>query len=345
MEREPPETAREKQVRLAIAGIVVLFLAYITLASLWAFTSTFFLAIFAYVILKPLYVSLRSRGLGKTSAGITAMLIGAVVIGIPCVILFAMLANETLHLINNTTFQPYVTMVDGHLSTLQKMFPDTNVSAAVNEALIGVLSAALNALKSLVLSVIQNVGKLMLDLLILIFTLYYLLVSEGSLGKFGRSLIPFNRKNTEKLASEFKKVTYSVLICTGLMAIVQAVPLMLVFMYYGVPAAVFFGIIAAVLACIPFTGVPFVWVPIVLAEIMQKNYDAAMGISVIGLIVFGIENLRPVIQNRIGQLHPLISILGIIIGLQYFGIMGVLIGPLLLSYTLLTMQMFKEEYA
>jgi predicted PurR-regulated permease PerM len=345
MEKENPESAGEKKVRMAIAGIVVLFLAYITLASLWVYTSTFFLAIFAYVLLKPVYTSLKARGLGKTSSAITAMLIGAVVLGIPCLLVFGLLANETLNLVNHATFQPYIDMVDSHLSTLQQMFPDYDVSANVNKLVVGLLSAGLNALKSLVLSVVQNIGKLMLDALIFVFTLYYMLASEDSLGKFGRSLIPFNRKNTEKLAREFKKVTYSVLICTGLMAVIQSVPLMLAFMYYGLPAAAFFGVIAAILACIPFTGVPFVWVPIVLVELAQQNYGAAIGITLVGIVVFGIENLRPILQNRIGQLHPLISILGIIIGLQYFGIMGILIGPLLLSYSLLTMEMFKEEYA
>jgi len=118
----------------------------------------------------------------------------------------------------------------------------------------------------------------------------------------------------------------------------------LVLMYFNVPGAVFWGFLAFLLTFIPFVGIPFVWIPITIVEYFQGNTDAAIGILAAGIVIAIIENGRPLLQKRIGDIHPLISILGVIIGIVYFGVLGVLIGPLLLSYTILALGMFVEEY-
>jgi predicted PurR-regulated permease PerM len=139
-------------------------------------------------------------------------------------------------------------------------------------------------------------------------------------------------------------VLYSSIVVTGLMALIQAVPLTLVFMYFNVPGAAFLGFIAAILTCIPFTGIPFVWIPVAALELLGGNYGAGVGIVATGIVIAIIENFRPMLQNRIGDIHPMVSLLGVIIGVVYFGILGLFIGPIFLSFTLLCARMFKEEY-
>jgi predicted PurR-regulated permease PerM len=116
-------------------------------------------------------------------------------------------------------------------------------------------------------------------------------------------------------------------------------------MYFNIPAAAFLGLIGMVLACIPFLGVPIIWVPIAALEALAGNYEAALAIAGIGVLVFIAENvLRPLLQKGVGQIHPLISVIGAILGIVYFGILGVLIGPIVLSFAVLMARMFKEEY-
>jgi predicted PurR-regulated permease PerM len=54
--------------------------------------------------------------------------------------------------------------------------------------------------------------------------------------------------------------------------------------------------------------------------------------------------LRPMIQKKVGEIHPFLSLIGIIIGVSLFGLIGIVIGPLLLSYFILTLEMFSKEY-
>ena len=184
---------------------------------------------------------------------------------------------------------------------------------------------------------------MMLGLLIAVFTFYYLLTAESSLGSV-RAVIPFSKKNTDILIRDFKSILYSSIVVTGIMAVIQALPLTLVFMYFNVPGAVFLGFIAAILTCIPFTGIPFVWIPVAALELLGGNYAAGGGIVASGVIIAIIENFRPMLQNKIGDIHPMVALLGVIIGVVYFGMLGLFIGPILLSFTLLCAGMFKEEY-
>ncbi|MCX6769396.1 MAG: AI-2E family transporter [Candidatus Micrarchaeota archaeon] len=325
------------------AGLLVLALILIVGAVLWQFMAAFFIAVVGYVYLNPVYKALRGKGLGKTLSGWITMIIGAILIAIPSIFILNAVINETAGLINPTTMSNNYNALTAGFSNLGNYLPAGVDPNQVSMELGKIFFQATIYLQSLLVGWLESAGGMALGFLIMVFTFYYLLVAEGSLGKV-RAVIPFSKKNTDTLISEFRKVLYSSIVVTGLMAVIQAVPLTLVFMYFNVPGAVFLGFIAAILTCIPFTGIPFVWIPIAALELLGGNYPAGIGIIIAGLIIAVIENFRPVFQNKIGEIHPLVSLLGAIIGVIYFGILGLFIGPILLSFTLLSARMFKEEY-
>jgi len=341
-------SARENRDRRAngiAAGLGVLALALIVGAVLWQFMGAFFIAVAGYVFLNPLYVLLRKRGMGKVAAGWTTLMVGAIALGIPGLFLIDLAAQQTLALLNSSSMQANVASFSANLSNIDAYLPpgmqvDT---AKLSTELTGVFLQAAAFFKNMLVGWLEGIGGLALGLLIVVFTFYYLLTAEDSLGAV-RAVIPFSKKNTDILIRDFKSVLYSSIVVTGLMAIIQAVPLTLVFMYFNVPGAIFLGFIAAVLTCIPFTGIPFVWIPVAALELLGGNYAAGGGIILAGVVIAVIENFRCMLQSRIGDIHPMVALLGVIIGVVYFGILGLFIGPILLSFTLLTARMFKEEY-
>jgi predicted PurR-regulated permease PerM len=83
----------------------------------------------------------------------------------------------------------------------------------------------------------------------------------------------------------------------------------------------------------------------VIIQLVQQDYFTAVGILIGGVILSSIDNvLRPIIQDKVGRIHPLESLIGVIIGLNLFGLLGIIIGPLLISYVVLMAKMFNEEY-
>ncbi len=338
------DEVKEKRVRLAIAAAALIIMLYLVAAVLWNYVVTFFVAFLGYIFLKPVYLFLRSHTLGKATSGILTMIIGLIFVGIPAIIIGGILINETIMLFSQQNIIYMTNFVSTSLTKIGAYLPTDALSPTINKEISASFAKALGSVSTLVLNSLQGVGDLALQLLVLLFALYYLLTGEDKIQMIKKKLLPFNAKNTERLMKEFNKVTYSVVISSGLIGLIQAVPLTLVLMYFNVPGAVFWGFLAFLLTFIPFVGIPFVWIPITIVEYFQGNTDAAIGILAAGIVIAIIENGRPLLQKRIGDIHPLISILGVIIGIVYFGVLGVLIGPLLLSYTILALGMFVEEY-
>jgi predicted PurR-regulated permease PerM len=99
------------------------------------------------------------------------------------------------------------------------------------------------------------------------------------------------------------------------------------------------------MAFIPVLGTPLVWVPAALVKLAQGHTGQGVGILLIGMVVvMNIDNLlRIVLARRIGDIHPLITLVGVILGVEIFGILGLVIGPLLLSYFMVLMRVFERE--
>jgi len=336
---------RDKRANSITAGLGVLALVLICGAVLWNFMGAFFIAVVGYVFLNPFYTMLRKHGRGKVSAGWATLIVGAIVLGIPSIFVLNLLLQQTLALLNASSLQASVASFSANLSNLDAYLPagmqmDTT---KLSSELTAVFMQAAAFTKNVLMGWLEGLGGMALGLLIVVFTFYYLLTAEESLGSV-RAVLPFSRKNTDILIKDFRSVLYSSIVVTGIMAVIQALPLTLVFIYFNVPGAVFLGFVAAILTCIPFTGIPFVWIPVAALELLGGNYTAGGGIILAGVIIAIIENFRPMLQNKIGDIHPMVALLGVIIGVVYFGMLGLFIGPILLSFTLLCASMFKEEY-
>jgi len=336
---------KDRRANGIAAGLGVLALVLICGAVLWKFIGAFFIAVVGYVFLNPFYAALRKKGFGKVSAGWATLIVGAIVLGVPAFLVLSLLLQQTLMLLNSSTLQQSISSLSANLSNIDAYLPagiqmDTSKLGA---DLTSFLLQAAGYVKNALMGWLESIGGMALGILIAVFTFYYLLTAEGSLGAV-REVIPFSRKNTAIFIKEFRSVLYSSIVVTGIMALIQAVPLTLVFIYFNVPGAIFLGFLAAILTCVPFTGIPFVWIPVAALELLGGNYSAGFGIVAAGVIIAIIENFRPMLQNKIGDIHPLVALLGVIIGVVYFGILGLFIGPIMLSFTLLSARMFKEEY-
>jgi predicted PurR-regulated permease PerM len=178
------------------------------------------------------------------------------------------------------------------------------------------------------------------------FLLYYLFTSTNTgFDTKLKDFVPFNNRNTDKLLSELKNIIQSTLIATLLIAILQGLLLGLTFYAVGIEGATLWGAVTAILSFLPVVGAPLVWIPATIIQLAMKNYFAGIAILVVGIIISNIDNvLRPYIQKKVGAIHPFVSLLGIFVGIYLFGIVGIVVGPLLISTFLLVLKMFNEEY-
>ena len=131
----------------------------------------------------------------------------------------------------------------------------------------------------------------------------------------------------------------------GVIAIIQGTLLGLGFWIFGIPDPIFWGVIGIFLSMIPLFGSPLIFVPAGIIELSNENAFAGIGIIIYGyLIVTTVDNfIRMAIGQRIANTHPLITIVGVVIGIPVFGIMGILYGPLMISLFIILAQIYQEN--
>jgi predicted PurR-regulated permease PerM len=202
------------------------------------------------------------------------------------------------------------------------------------------------AIGSSAFGLVGTATRLTLNLTIAFFGLYYVLKHPGDVWLDARPYIPFSKENTEKLGKRFKDVTVSTVIGTGAVAAIQGLLLGLAFGVVGLPNALFWGVVTMAFAILPVVGSGMIWGPAAIVLYMQGRPLPAILLVIWGVVVVGsVDNfIRPLIYRRFSEVPPLITLIGAIGGVAQFGLLGLLIGPLALSYFFELIRMYREEY-
>jgi predicted PurR-regulated permease PerM len=193
---------------------------------------------------------------------------------------------------------------------------------------------------------VGTAARLALNVTMALFGLFYLLLRPGETWEAVRPYIPFSAKNTDKLRARFRDITTSTIIGTGLSALVHGTLVGLGFWVTGLPDALFWGVVTAVFSILPVLGSAMVWGPGAIALALDHRYGVAIGLALWGVIVVGNVDyvIRPMVFRRWAHIHPIVTLVGALAGVPYFGILGLLIGPLAVSYFFELIKMYGEEY-
>ena len=145
---------------------------------------------------------------------------------------------------------------------------------------------------------------------------------------------------------ELKNITYSNVVGHGCIAIVQGVLQGIGFLIFGFEDPLLWGTVTLFLCFLPVIGAPIVFVPAAIIAFGSGNTFGGVGILLWGFIlVVNVDNILLLwIARRFGNIHPIITILGVIIGIPFFGILGLVFGPLLFSYFILFIKGYELRY-
>ena len=126
----------------------------------------------------------------------------------------------------------------------------------------------------------------------------------------------------------------------------QGVVAYLGYLLFGAPSPLFWGVLTCLATIIPIVGTALVWLPLALYMGLEGNWGPAVGLALYGtLVVTHVDNVvRFVMQKRMADTHPLVTVFGVFVGLSLFGFMGVIFGPLLLAMFVFCVDLFKRKY-
>lgn len=195
-------------------------------------------------------------------------------------------------------------------------------------------------------SIINGIGDFFINIAAALILLFFLLTGGRKMEDYLSSLIPMKNINKRETIDKINVMVKSNAIGIPMLALIQGLIAWVGYVFFGVPNAFLAAFLTGLCSIVPIVGTTVVWVPMAV-------YFAVMGLwgKAIGLLLFGTicisqsDNLfRFILQKKLADTHPLITISGVVIGLPLFGFIGIIFGPLLVSLFLLFIDMFRKEY-
>ena len=194
--------------------------------------------------------------------------------------------------------------------------------------------------------IMESISSLAINLFVMIFVLYFMLIGGKKMEAYVNDILPFNETNTQEVIHEINMIVRSNAIGIPLLAITQGGVATIGYLLFGAPNILLLGFLTCFATIIPMVGTALVWFPVAAYLAISGDWFNAIGIAAYGAIVVSQSDnlIRFILQKKMADTHPLITIFGVVIGLPLFGFMGVIFGPLLLALFFLFVDMFKKEY-
>lgn len=208
------------------------------------------------------------------------------------------------------------------------------------------LSSLLGLIPKIGQYLMNGISSFMINIFVLIFVLYFMLIGREKMEHYIYDILPFSEENKKEILREINMIVTSNAIGIPLLGIIQGCIALVGYYIFDVPSALIFGFLTSIATVIPIVGTGLIWLPLAVYLAIIGDWANAIGLLCYGvLVVSQVDNLiRLMLQKKMADIHPLITIFGVVIGLSLFGFMGIIFGPLLLSMFMLCLNIFKKEY-
>jgi predicted PurR-regulated permease PerM len=317
--------------------VIIIALGGLIAYSLLGISSAILGTLVLYTILRPAFMYLViDRKVNKRVAALFLLFTSIVLIVLPFYGLSTMVITKINEMQSDQIYYKNLFFKMKHLVPV-----GTEVQRLIEE---GLSKAGIWATE-LFPSMISGAFNIVLGLLLLYFLLYFMLVEHERFEAAMLKYAPFREQNALRFAEEMKNTTFANVVGQGLICLVQGSLVSLSFFVLDYSDPFFWGIITTFISFVPVLGPPIIFVPAALMQIANGNEFGGYAMLIFGFIVIiNIDNvLRFLIAKRVGNIHPIITVIGVVIGIPLFGILGLVFGPLLLSYFILVIKIYETS--
>ncbi len=224
------------------------------------------------------------------------------------------------------------------------LFTSEQFSAEIGVILSSFITKITNSLVNSVSQLILNFPIIFFQCLVVFFTFFFVLKDKEKLVSYIKSFSPFSKEVEKKLFESSRGITTSLLYGQVIIGIIQGIIVGIGFFIFGVPNALVLTLFAALLGIIPIIGPTIIWIPVVIYLFIAGDFVSTIGVLVFGLLSSFSDNLiRPIIVSKRTNLPSSLILIGIIGGLFLFGILGIILGPLIIAYLLIILEIYRKK--
>ncbi len=229
-------------------------------------------------------------------------------------------------------------------SLFPSFFSSEQFSSEISDIVSSFVGKTANSLLNFLSNIILNFVNILLQLFVVLFTFYFFLRDKEKIMVYIKSLLPFDKAVQNKLFYNSKAITTAVLYGQIVVGIIQGLIAGLGFFIFGVPSAVVLTIVAVFMGIFPIVGTLLVWLPVAIYLFLGGNTFAGIGVFIFGILSSSVDNLlRPLIVSMKTKIHSGVILLGMVGGFLLFGILGFILGPLILSYLLVLLELYRNK--
>ncbi len=326
------------QLRQVILLAIIIFIGILLFSTLFVFLPGILGGVTLYMLTRKWYFNLTGKR--KWNGSLTALLFilsFVVLIAIPVYLSVLIVSPKITLLLNNQEEVIKTLDIFSHkieVYTGLELFTPANAASSVKN-MFAYLPSFLN-----------STANILANLLVLFFILYYLLCSGKVIEKYLSHIIPLKPENVHKLATETDLMIRANALGIPLICFVQGVFAAIGYLIFGLKDWGLWGFVTGVLAFFPLIGTMVVWTPLVIYMYSTNQNLAATGLMLYSFIVTGNVDYisRLGLMKKIGNVHPLVTVFGVIVGLKLFGFIGLIFGPLLISYFMVLIRIYVDEF-
>ena len=317
---------------------LILFLGIVLFSELSFFLPAFLGAVTFYVLLRNrMFYMVEKKKWRPAAAAWTLMLLSFFIILVPLGLLGNILYSKISYVIAHSA----------------ELIASLKVAATRMGEKIGyniVDPNSINKITSFLAQLLPKILGTTFNTLMLVasmyFILYFMLVNGRKMELALYEHIPLKDSNVVLLRRELKNIIISNAIGIPLIALVQGIAGLLGYLIIGVSEPWLWFVATTIAAMLPVVGAAIIYAPLTIMLFVQGHTGKGIAMALWGFGIIGlVDNVfRLLVNKRLGNIHPLITIFGVLVGVQLFGFIGLIFGPLLIALFILLLRIYSSEF-
>lgn len=299
-----------------------------------------FLGLFIAYIVHPLYNPIKKYIKGENLSTLIFCALLIILLAVPLFFFLPMFVKE---IFNAYLYVQGIDLTSVIIELFGSFFNDEITRAIAVQANLFIVKFFNFSMTSFSNS-FSDLPTLMLKFAVFLFTFYFATKDSEKIRVYISELSPLSKNTGDKFSQGFRNITNAVIFGQLLVGVIQGLCLGLGMWLLGVPKTGFLTVVAIITSIIPIVGAWLVWIPVSLYLLVSGNTLQGTILFLYGLLfVSTIDNiLRPYFISKKSNVGTFVAILGIVGGLYTFGAIGLILGPLVLSYVLIIIDFYKE---
>jgi len=328
----------QNRIRQFFFIILILLMGIVLFLEFYSFLPALLGAITLYILLHRfmLYLTEKKKW-PKVWTALLLMLFSILVILLPVGLLFNMLSSKISYAVQHSS-----ELVEALKKVAHNLEQRYNVSIVSDQNINKLGEVIAESLPKILGATFNTVTTIFF----MYFILYFMLVNGRYMENTLYEYIPLKDENVSKLGKEVNMMVVANAIGIPVIAFAQGLVGLVGYLIIGVEEPFFWFGVTCIAAMLPVVGAALAYIPLAIIFFANDQTWQGIAITIYGFAIIGtIDNvLRFTLLKRIGNVHPLTTVFGVIIGLKLFGFIGLIFGPLLISLFMLLLKIYSSEF-